>query len=153
MRCSQCYTENKAGRKFCAACGQALALACPVCGFVNEPEDRFCGGCGQALTAIPPPETTHPSGTIWPEEQPAPPATPMPVTPHPAEAERRQLTVMFCDLTDSTPLAEQLDPEDLRDVVRAYQQTCAEVIQRFERPYRAVFRRWAPGLLWLAPGA
>jgi class 3 adenylate cyclase/predicted ATPase len=39
---------------------------------------------------------------------------------------------MFCDLAGSTPLSEQLDPEDLREVVRAYQQTCAEVIQRFD---------------------
>jgi hypothetical protein len=48
------------------------------------------------------------------------------------EAERRQLTVLFCDLVDSTVLSSQLDPEDLREVVRAYQATCAEVIQRFE---------------------
>jgi class 3 adenylate cyclase len=48
------------------------------------------------------------------------------------EAERRQLTVMFCDLVGSTPLSEQLDPEDLREVVRAYQQTSAEVIQGLE---------------------
>jgi TOMM system kinase/cyclase fusion protein len=48
------------------------------------------------------------------------------------EAERRQLTVLFCDLVDSTALASQLDPEDLREVVRAYQAACAEVIQRFE---------------------
>src|SRR6266478_9417630 len=48
------------------------------------------------------------------------------------DAERRQLTVMFCDLVDSTPLSSQLDPEDLREVVRAYQETAAAVIQRFE---------------------
>jgi class 3 adenylate cyclase len=48
------------------------------------------------------------------------------------EAERRQLTVLFCDLVDSTVLASQLDPEDLREVVRAYQETCAKVIARFE---------------------
>src|SRR5215510_8866963 len=48
------------------------------------------------------------------------------------DAERRQLTVLFCDLVDSTRLASQLDPEDLREVVRAYQATCAEVIQQFE---------------------
>ncbi len=47
------------------------------------------------------------------------------------EAERRQLTVMFCDLADSTKLSQQLDPEDLREVVRAYQQTAAEVIHRY----------------------
>jgi TOMM system kinase/cyclase fusion protein len=54
-----------------------------------------------------------------------------PATP-PADAERRQLTVLFCDLVDSTHLASQLDAEDYREVVRAYQQTCAEVIERFE---------------------
>jgi class 3 adenylate cyclase len=52
--------------------------------------------------------------------------------PHPADAERRQLTVLFCDLVDSTVLASQLDPEDLREVVRAYQDTCAKVIARFD---------------------
>ena len=53
-------------------------------------------------------------------------------TPRPPEAERRQLTVLFCDLADSTRLAGQLDPEDLREVVLAYQATCVEVIQRFD---------------------
>jgi class 3 adenylate cyclase len=40
--------------------------------------------------------------------------------------------VLFCDLVDSTVLASQLDPEEWREVVRAYQSTCAEVIQRFD---------------------
>src|SRR5262249_8080600 len=48
------------------------------------------------------------------------------------DAERRQLTVMFCDLVGSTALSGQLDPEDLREVIRAYQQTSAAVIQRFD---------------------
>src|SRR5262245_40321430 len=47
--------------------------------------------------------------------------------PRPADAERRQLTVLFCDLVDSTALSSQLDPEDLREVVRAYQDACAKV--------------------------
>jgi predicted ATPase/class 3 adenylate cyclase len=54
------------------------------------------------------------------------------VAPSVPEAERRQLTVLFCDLVDSTVLARQLDPEDLREVVRAYQEACAKVIARFE---------------------
>jgi class 3 adenylate cyclase len=53
-------------------------------------------------------------------------------TPRPPEAERRQLTVLFCDLADSTRLSRQLDPEDLREVVLAYQATCVEVLQRFD---------------------
>src|SRR5262249_29612242 len=48
------------------------------------------------------------------------------------EAERRQMTVMFCDLVGSTPLAEKLDPEELREVILAYQQTCAGQIRRFD---------------------
>ena len=52
--------------------------------------------------------------------------------PDTVDAERRQLTVLFCNLVDSTGLARQLDPEELREVVRAYQDTCAKVITRFE---------------------
>jgi class 3 adenylate cyclase len=48
------------------------------------------------------------------------------------EAERRQLTVLFCDLVGSTALSAQLDPEELREVVRTYQETCTAVIQRYE---------------------
>src|SRR4029453_13959844 len=61
---------------------------------------------------------------VSPAAPPAPPPLP--------EAERRQRTVLFCDLVDSTVLAHQLDPEELREVVRAYQDTCAKVIARFE---------------------
>jgi predicted ATPase/class 3 adenylate cyclase len=92
-------------------------------------------------------------GLVWtgdpgatPALAPSPPASASAALPHtqteqgarPAadhaapEAERRQLTVLFCDLVESTALASQLDPEDWREVVRAYQATCAEVIQRFE---------------------
>ena len=55
-----------------------------------------------------------------------------PPSPHSPDAERRQLTVMFCDLVDSTRLSSQLDPEDYRGVVRAYQAACTEVIQRYD---------------------
>jgi class 3 adenylate cyclase len=60
------------------------------------------------------------------------PILPAPAAPPSPDAERRQLTVLFCDLVDSTMLASRLDPEDLRAVVRAHQATCAEVIQRFD---------------------
>jgi class 3 adenylate cyclase/energy-coupling factor transporter ATP-binding protein EcfA2 len=65
-------------------------------------------------------------------DAPRTPILPALAAPPSLEAERRQLTVLFCDLVDSTALASQLDPEDLRAVVRAYQATCAEVIQRFD---------------------
>jgi class 3 adenylate cyclase/predicted ATPase len=53
------------------------------------------------------------------------------LAPSTPEAERRQLTVMFCDLVGSTQLSGQLDPEDLRALVRAYQEAAAEVIQHY----------------------
>jgi class 3 adenylate cyclase/predicted ATPase len=63
-------------------------------------------------------------------EEPAPPRpTPAALS---VEAERRQLTVMFCDLVGSTALSAQLDPEDYRAVVQQYQQTCMQVIERHE---------------------
>src|SRR3989454_10456434 len=55
-----------------------------------------------------------------------------PPASHSPDAERRQLTVMFCDLVDSTKLSSQLDPEEYREVVRAYQRVCTDVIQRYD---------------------
>src|SRR6266511_2631587 len=87
-----------------------------------------------AATAPPTPTATSPQSA-----QPhAPPDAhtarvgPPPAGPQAPDAERRQLTVMFCDLVDSTRLASHLDPEDYRAVVLAYQQTCAAVIQPFD---------------------
>jgi class 3 adenylate cyclase len=84
----------------------------------------WTGETGSSAAEPPPPprpETDH----VPHSERP-------PAEPHPEEAERRQLTVLFCDLVDSTALASQLDPEEWREVVRAYQDTCAKVIARFE---------------------
>ena len=78
---------------------------------------------------LPLPQITPQPST--PEDSPSHDA-PSPISDGASEAERRQLTVLFCDLVDSTTLARQLDPEDYREVVRAYQATCADVIQRFD---------------------
>jgi class 3 adenylate cyclase/predicted ATPase len=70
-------------------------------------------------------------GLMWRDTATASPAD-SPVVPQASDAERRQLTVLFCDLVDSTPLADRLDPEEWREVVRAYQDACAKVIARFD---------------------
>jgi class 3 adenylate cyclase len=57
---------------------------------------------------------------------------PLVTSPNSPEAERRQLTVMFCDLVDSTSLAQRLDPEDYRAVVRAYQEAAVAALQPFD---------------------
>jgi class 3 adenylate cyclase len=50
----------------------------------------------------------------------------------PSSAERRQLTVMFCDLVGSTALSASMDPEDLREIIAAYQKCAAETVRRFD---------------------
>jgi class 3 adenylate cyclase len=80
----------------------------------------------------PPPPALQPFQPSVSQEAPAPQADGTPTTPSTPDAERRQLTVLFCDLVDSTALASQLDPEDLREVVRAYQQVCSAVITPFD---------------------
>ena len=69
---------------------------------------------------------------VWVGEAEIPQTAPPPAVLSTPAAERRQLTVLFCDLVGSTALWAQLDPEDLREVVRAYQDTCTKVIARFE---------------------
>ena len=85
----------------------------------------WTGGTSSALpTASPVSLSATPDVSLAQGEgSPGGPATP--------DAERRQLTVMFIDLVDSTRLSSQLDPEEYRDVVRQYQQVCTEVIQRY----------------------
>jgi hypothetical protein len=84
---------------------------------------------GGAHPAEPP--TMHPSPVApLPDTQPDHPVHSIPIvtTPPSPDAERRQLTVMFCDLVDSTSLAQQLDPEDYRAMVRAYQEAAVVAI-------------------------
>lgn len=88
--------------------------ACSNCGFANPVGFRFCGGCGVSL------------------ESSAPAPVPAPLAAQRPEPERRQLTVLFCDLVGSTQLATRLDPEELRDVIRSYQAACTAVIRRFD---------------------
>jgi class 3 adenylate cyclase len=82
--------------------------------------------------AIPPPEVREPfPASESASEQPGQLEPPAPASEALSSAERRQLTVLFCDLVGSTALADQLDPEDFREVTVAYQTTCAEAIQHY----------------------
>jgi predicted ATPase/class 3 adenylate cyclase len=110
--CASCGRENREGRKFCADCGEPLAveLKCPSCGAPYEPDERFCGDCGTALAAAPPPAA-------------APPA---PVEP--AVAERRLVSVLFADLVGFTTLSESRDPEEVRELLSRYFDTCRRLV-------------------------
>lgn len=116
MVCSSCDFENAPQNKFCGGCGAPLARKCATCGHENEPKNRFCGQCGNKLdgAAPGPASTSEPSKT---KESPV---------------ERRQITVLFCDLVGSTDLSDRMDPEDLRELVREYQLAASEVIDRYD---------------------
>jgi class 3 adenylate cyclase/predicted ATPase len=95
-----------------------------------DQDGRMLVWTGAAQPTLGAPSPPSPHQAIQHEDHPLPLAPPTTVPP--PEAERRQLTVMFCDLVDSTKLSSQLDPEDWRDVVRAYQRVCTDVIQRYD---------------------
>ncbi|WP_309892627.1 adenylate/guanylate cyclase domain-containing protein [Archangium sp.] len=106
MNCSRCESEIADGLKYCTECGAAVAAPCSQCGFKSPPRSKFCGQCGTSLG-------------------------PLSVV-RSVEAERRQLSVLFCDLVGSTAFSEKLDPEDLHEVLQEYHSASTEVIRRFE---------------------
>ncbi len=118
MRCISCDHDNRAERRFCAECGAALATICASCGASNQPGEKFCDGCGASLIAVP-----KPSAAARP---PSAMATAAPVV----AGERRQVTVLFCDLVGSTEIASQLDPEEWHRISKEYQQVTAAAVTR-----------------------
>jgi predicted ATPase/class 3 adenylate cyclase len=133
VRCAICRFENPEGMQFCGECGNPLQPRCPQCGFENPLTFKFCGLCGTPLTRPPSVTTRTELGQVREmlPARPAPVGLPLAGRGVPA-AERRQLTVLFCDLVEWTRLAGQFDPEELRELVQSYQATCAAVIERFD---------------------
>jgi predicted ATPase/class 3 adenylate cyclase len=99
---------------------------------ISEDEQGILWMGGAAVLPPSSPPALQPFQPSVSQEAPALQADVTPTTPPASDAERRQLTVIFCDLVDSTALSGQLDPEHLRDVVRAYQHVCSEIITRFD---------------------
>ncbi|MDQ2674868.1 MAG: zinc-ribbon domain-containing protein, partial [Chloroflexota bacterium] len=114
MRCAACGTENRPGSKFCDNCGTPLASTCPVCGEANRSDARFCASCGT------------PFGADAPAVQPAAANAPAPPV---QTAERRLVTVLFTDLVGFTTLAEDRDPEAVRELLSRYFDTATEVVK------------------------
>jgi len=81
-------------------------MRCPSCGEINPEGKKYCGDCGRRLSSQ--------TGTA-------------PLPKH--LAQRRNLTVMFCDLVNSTALSRRLDPEKVREIIRAYRDRCAQIIR------------------------
>jgi hypothetical protein len=139
MQCPQCQHENQEGTKFCNECGTPLPVVCTSCQTANHPGAKFCNECGTPLAA----STSSPSAPqhLTPhavtDVQPALPL-PLPLqattlqTSAPSaladtmlasqsalEGERKQVTMLFADISGFTALAETMDPEDVRQVMNA----------------------------------
>src|SRR5256885_1108364 len=118
--CQNCGSENPAEARFCMSCGNALELVCPSCGTPAPPEAKFCMSCGTALSGE------------------APATAPAPVRTEPIRApadelpeERRQVTVLFADLSGYTAIAERMDPEAVKSFVDRALQRLGQEVDRF----------------------
>jgi class 3 adenylate cyclase/tetratricopeptide (TPR) repeat protein len=122
MRCSRCHADNFAGMKFCGECGAALPPACPSCGAANSPDNKFCGQCGAPLDDTP---GLRDSAASEPYISPVPTARRTP------PGEMKQVSVLFCDIVNSTPLTERLGPEAMRDLVAAFLEASLVEVHRY----------------------
>jgi Adenylate and Guanylate cyclase catalytic domain/Double zinc ribbon len=128
MRCSSCGSENREGRKFCAECGAALALACAACGASNQPGERFCGECGKPLAAAAKEATARDPRSYTPKHL----VEKILTSRSALEGERKQVTVLFADVKGSTELASELDPEEWHGIMDRFFQILAEGVHRLE---------------------
>jgi class 3 adenylate cyclase len=120
MRCQNCGIENAAGSRFCNRCGTPLNKRCPQCGSENAAEAIFCSQCGATIDATGRMRAAEPCGGLA-----------EPLDSGRLTGERRHLTVLFCDLVNSTSIAAQLDPEEWREIVADYHRAVAQAIERF----------------------
>jgi class 3 adenylate cyclase/tetratricopeptide (TPR) repeat protein len=115
MRCASCRTENSSDRRFCAECGCALPIPCRQCGFLNQPNVKFCGGCGAAVaTAASEPDLLSP-----------------PISGRAVLGERRQVTVLFADLSGFTRLSSVLDPEETHGLLNSYFEVIDNIVVNY----------------------
>jgi len=116
MKCPKCQTENPEENSFCRECGAKLLLACPQCGAEVLPGDKFCGKCGHSLAL---PSEQIPRDLSFDEkidkiQRYLPKGLTEKILSQrdKIEGERKQVTVMFCDMEGFTAFTEKLGPEE-----------------------------------------
>jgi class 3 adenylate cyclase/tetratricopeptide (TPR) repeat protein len=138
--CPSCQHANPERARFCAKCGARLAGQCPSCGSQNPPENAFCTECGQRLEQ---PVQAAPQAPAAPQLAERVTGQPVSYTPRhlvekvltsrsALEGERKQVTVLFSDLADSSRLAQQLDPEVMYQLMDQMLRLMAEAVHRYE---------------------
>ena len=141
MRCAQCQFDNPPAMKFCVECGAKLAFLCPRCGAENEPTFKFCGQCGTRLVTVAPADHGPPKVTenmLEHQERSVQSYTPQHLaakilTSRSAlEGERKQVTVLFVDVSGFTALSERLDPEDVHQLMERAFALMLDEVHRYE---------------------
>ena len=132
MACNGCGFELLPSFAFCPRCGRRQPIACLACGMPCEPDFSFCPHCGTARRATPLAGTGHREGST---AESASPATTKPVPTIDGlnpDADRRQVTVLFADVSGFTTLAERLDPEEVRAFQNALFEMLGHTIKRYD---------------------
>jgi class 3 adenylate cyclase len=121
MKCPKCQTENPDTKKFCWECGVKLAQACPQCGSEILPREKFCGECGHNLAALSqaPPIDLSFDEKLEKIQRYLPGGLTEKILAQRGkiEGERKQVTVMFCDMRGFTPLSEKLGHEAMYSIM------------------------------------
>lgn len=123
--CLSCSSASPSGKRFCADCGAPLPRICADCGGRIAQGSEVCGECRAD------PRANLPAKPSSPPERTAAATSVSHNKVLMGEAERRQLSVMFCDLVGSTSLAGRLDPEDMRDIIISYQNAVAAIVEKY----------------------
>ena len=122
VRCPRCSQVNPGEARFCLHCGAQLAISCPGCGAVQPPGARFCPECGRAAAAA--------LGAVG--YTPAHVSEQILAVRGAVEGERKQVSVLFCDIVRSSALAAELGPEEFHLVIDRFFQTALAEVHRYE---------------------
>lgn len=125
--CPRCRARNRAGQSFCEQCGASLSATCPQCAAPAIGSVSFCGACGASLTA-PAPDRYASPGSYTPQYL----AERILSSRSALEGERKQVTVLFCDLANSTPLAELIGPEAMHELLDGFFELALNEVHRYE---------------------
>jgi class 3 adenylate cyclase len=116
MKCPECQFENPEGTKFCNECASRLEIHCPECGEANPPGSKFCNECRHQLNlpAKPIPKELSFDEKLANIQQNLPGGLTKKILAQKdrIEGERRQVTIMCCDMEGFTPLTHKLGPEE-----------------------------------------
>ena len=109
MKCPRCQFDNREGIKFCEECGAKMELICPRCGAEIPVGKKYCGECGHSLEqeAVQKPEPS-------------------------IESERKQVTVLFSDLSGYTAISERLDPEEVKNIMSRIFGEVTQVVAKYD---------------------